>query len=104
MSDYPIFVYASPGAHEAKGGTYRTLSVDSDQALAEALRAGHFLTVEEAITGKSATPVIEDETEDNGVAPTRDELEAKARELGIKFTTKTTDLKLGELIIKAIES
>lgn len=36
--------------------------------------------------------------------PTREELETKATELGITFTTKTTDAKLLKLITKQLEN
>lgn len=35
---------------------------------------------------------------DDNAAPTREELEAKAKELGIKFDGRTRDKKLGQLI------
>lgn len=52
---------------------------------------GWFLTMEEA-----ANPPVSDEP------PTRDELEEKARELGIKFDGRTTDKKLAALIAEKV--
>ncbi len=40
----------------------------------------------------------EPETVDDEAAPTREELEAKATELGIRFDGRTKDKKLGQLI------
>lgn len=47
-----------------------------------------------------ASTVVESETEtvDDEAAPTREELEAKATELGIRFDGRTKDKKLGQLI------
>jgi hypothetical protein len=43
-------------------------------------------------------PVIEFEPVNEDADPTRDELEAKATELGIRFDGRTKDKKLGQLI------
>jgi hypothetical protein len=47
-----------------------------------------------------AATVVESEPEsiDDEAAPTREELEAKATELGIRFDGRTKDKKLGQLI------
>jgi hypothetical protein len=47
-----------------------------------------------------AATVVESESEtvDDEAAPTREELEAKATELGIRFDGRTKDKKLGQLI------
>lgn len=44
-----------------------------------------------------AVEVVEAVPDDNA-APTREELEAKAKELGIRFDGRTGDKKLGQLI------
>jgi hypothetical protein len=44
-----------------------------------------------------AVEVVDTATEDES-APTREELEAKATELGIRFDGRTKDKKLGQLI------
>jgi hypothetical protein len=43
-------------------------------------------------------PAPEPESVDDETAPTREELEAKATELGIRFDGRTKDKKLGQLI------
>ena len=43
-------------------------------------------------------PAAEPEPIDENTAPTREELEAKATELGIRFDGRTKDKKLGQLI------
>ena len=47
---------------------------------------------------KQAAPAPEPEPIDEDTAPTREELEAKATELGIRFDGRTKDKKLGQLI------
>lgn len=54
----------------------------------------HRLLAEQAA---KAEPVEATELDDNA-APTREELEAKATELKIKFDGRTSDKKLGQLI------
>lgn len=54
----------------------------------------HRLLAEQAA---KAAPIEATELDDNA-APTREELEAKATELGIKFDGRTKDKKLGQLI------
>lgn len=44
-----------------------------------------------------AVEVVDTSSEDNA-PPTREELEAKAKELGIRFDGRTGDKKLGQLI------
>jgi hypothetical protein len=50
-----------------------------------------------AQTQAQAVEVVDTAPEDNA-APTRAELEAKAKELGIRFDGRTGDKKLGQLI------
>lgn len=45
-----------------------------------------------------AVEVVDTAPEDDDAAPTREELEAKATELGIRFDGRTKDKKLGQLI------
>jgi hypothetical protein len=51
-----------------------------------------------ASTVVESEPEQEPETADDEAAPTREELEAKATELGIRFDGRTKDKKLGQLI------
>src|SRR4051812_33387299 len=97
---YEDMVYRCPGPHQRQGGTFDTLGVNSKEEHAAALRDGWFNTLPEAIAGKAALielPPAE-------LAPTREELEQKAKELGIKFDKKTTDDALLEKIDKALRT
>lgn len=60
----------------------------------------HRLLAEQAAAAAAqaqAQEVLDDEPIDDS-APTREELEAKATELGIRFDGRTKDKKLGQLI------
>lgn len=93
---FPTIVYQTPGTHHCAGGTYSYLGVADADALDAALAGGWFPTLPEAIAGEHEQPV------DNS-APTREELEAKAAELEIKFDGRTTDKLLAEKIAFTIE-
>ena len=56
----------------------------------------HRLLREQAAAAAAVVPAPEPVIDD--VAPTREELEAKATELGIRFDGRTKDKKLGQLI------
>ena len=61
----------------------------------------HRLLREQAeAAAQAAAQVVEvkDTAQDENAAPTRAELEAKAKELGIRFDGRTGDKKLGQLI------
>jgi hypothetical protein len=68
-----------------------------EQAEAAAQAAAQAVEVVEVVDTAPAVEVVEAAPEDNA-APTREELEAKAKELGIRFDGRTGDKKLGQLI------
>ena len=53
---------------------------------------------EAAAQAESNTVEVIDTAPEDEAAPTREELEAKAKELGIRFDGRTGDKKLGQLI------
>lgn len=95
MLIFPTLVYQCPGIHQCAGGTYGYRQVKNPKELADAFDAGWFATLPEAIDGKhaQAESLAPDES-----APTREELERKAGELGIKFDGRTGDKRLTALI------
>jgi hypothetical protein len=97
--EFPTLVYRCPGNHQRPGGTYSYRQVTDGVGLAKALAEGWFATLPEAITGK--LPEVVDE--DNDAAPTREEMEAKATELQIKFDGRTSDKALRDRIAAALE-
>lgn len=94
--NFPRLVYKGTGQHSRKGGTYSYCSAENEKQFAELLADGWFETLPKAIDDND-NPKEEKEQEDN-YAPTREELEEKAKELGIKFDGRTGDKKLLAMI------
>lgn len=90
--EFPRLVYRSANEHKL---------VEGGDEFNIARKEGWFASVPEAIAHKH--DVADEVDVDEDAPPTRDELELKALELKIKFTKKTTDAELGELIAKALE-
>ena len=108
MTDFPTMVYRSPGSHRASGGgTFDYLGVDDATAFKAALSNGWRETIAEAIAGNKAgdilTEVKEAQEAVDDVSPaTRDELEQKARELGVSFNKRTSDEILSQRIAERL--
>jgi hypothetical protein len=96
--EFPQLVYKCPGPYARQGGTYDHAVVNDADEYAAQIGAGWFNTLPEAIEGKApAQEVLAD-----NAAPTRAELEAKAKELGIVFDGRTSDSKLLAKITEAL--
>lgn len=95
---FPTLVYKGRGPHSRSGGTYDYTAANDQEELDAKLADGWFITLPEAIDAHDQ-PVVK--SEDNA-PPTRKELEAKAKELGIKFDKKTTDVELNDSITAAL--
>lgn len=108
MTDYPTMVYRSPGPHRASGGgTFDFLGVDDADAMKAAFNAGWRATIAEAVAGKAATAILSEvkeaqEAVDDVSPATRDELEQKARELGVSFNKRTSDKVLSQRIAEQL--
>ena len=104
---FPGLVYRCPGPHFGPPGTtYVAKGVADDAELSEALAAGWFATLPEAaetFLAPPATSVEEKVIPSDDAPPTREELEAKATELGIKVDKRWSDKTLGEKIAAALE-
>ncbi len=97
MTDFPTILYRTPGPHrKPRGGTYKTIGAADQAAFADLTSKGWFPSYEDAVAGK----VVIDEVS----APTRQELESKASELGVSYDGRTSDKKLAERIAKALEA
>ena len=109
MTDFPTILYKTPGPHKKpRGGTYKTTGAADKAEFDALLKKGWFPSYEEAAAGKIAGKIIEaaeafEDAVDEVSAPTRDELEAKAKELGVSFNARTSDKKLAERIAEALE-
>lgn len=91
--EFPRLVYKSASVHE--------LAEDAKH-FDSLISAGWFPSVPDAIAGKKAVSNKDESPVDQGDDPTRDELEQKATELGIKFDKRTSDAKLVERIAELI--
>lgn len=114
----PNMMYKCPGTHQCPGGTFDYLPVTSPKEVVEAEAAGWWPTIElaqqrpidydwgalfEAVGASESELEPEPESElEKEVGkfepPTREELETKAKELGIGFNKNTKDGTLLEKI------
>jgi hypothetical protein len=91
---FPTLMYRVPGARKGPSGTtYDYIGVQDQGQYDERLGQGWHPSLEAAL-GHEAI----DETS----PPTRDELEAKAKELGVRFNKRTSDAVLLQRIEDAI--
>jgi hypothetical protein len=101
MTDFPTIMYRTPGPHKKpRGGTYAYKGAADQAEFDVLLGRGWFPSYEDAVVGKIVAAVSEIDT----VSPaTRDELEAKAKELGVSFNARTSDKTIAERIALALE-
>lgn len=96
---FPTMVYKDGGTHQRPGGTFSYMGVNSPEEMKEAIACGWSDSLEKAANGDSE-PV--EDTIDEASPPTREELEAKAKDLGIKFTHRSKDKTIADKIAKAL--
>ena len=106
MSDFPRFVYQAKGRFQRKGGTYDYEWVQTPEEQEKLLKEGWFESLEAAINPPKSTAPNEKSTPepvvDDNSPPSREELEAKAAELGIKVDGRHSDKKIAQLIDEAL--
>lgn len=113
MAEFSEVVYRGHGPYQRKGGGFSTLGVTSQEALKKALADGWFRTLPEAIQAHddaklaqsaSAKPATQaaPANASQDAPPTRDEIEQKCKELGIKVHTQHKDATLLRLIDEAM--
>jgi len=109
MTSFPTILYKTPGPHKKpRGGTYAYRGAADQKEFDDLIKKGWFPSYEEAAAGKLAGKIIAaaeafEDAVDEVSAPTRDELETKAKELGVSFNARTSDKKLAERIAEALE-
>jgi hypothetical protein len=121
MSEFPVHVFKDKGKYQRPGGTYSYISVKTAEELEQKLSEGWVKSISEVIDqAKSKTfaaipvpalekPVSEAEKPvsepvlDDSAPPTRQELETKATELGIKFDGRYSDKRIAGLIEEALK-
>ena len=106
MTEFPALVYKSTGKYVRPNGTYDFTGVIDAEDLAKKLADGWHLSIEAAVEAKKpqqkpveplSGPVLDD-----NAPPTRQELETKATELGIKFDGRYSDKRIEQLIEEAL--
>ena len=106
MTEFPALVYKADGKHIRPHGTYDFTGVNSAEELAQKLKEGWFASLEAAISAKTtvseAGKAISEPVSDDFAPPTRQELETKATELGIKFDGRYSDKKIAQMIDEAL--
>jgi hypothetical protein len=102
--EFPRIVFKCPGDLPRQGGTFKVLQVADDVSHADAVADGWFSSLPEAIESHgnpkpvavvavAADVVVDQES--------RESLESRAKEIGIKFDGRTSDAKLSRLIAEA---
>lgn len=105
--DFPIFVYRCPGPHFGPSGTtYDSADANDIQELEKLLSQGWSKSLIDAVDKfLNSSKYVDDFNQSDDNAPvTRQELELKASELGVKFDGRTTDALLFKRIQEAIGS
>jgi len=99
--EFPRLVYKAEGKYIRPNGTYDFVDVNDQQELEQKLGEGWFDSLEAAIEGRAARDTSESAWDDSA-PPTREELETKATELGIKFDGRYSDKKIAQMIDEAL--
>lgn len=103
MKDSYAIVYRCPGDRPGPPGTtFKSIGVPDKQAFENALADGWFATLPEAADA-FLRPAVEEEVIDNA-PPTRDEMMAKAAEIGLTVDKRWSDKTLANKIIEALEA
>lgn len=101
-----MLIFKCPGRHYLKGGGYDYKDVKEGD-LQTLLAAGWHTTLADAIQArdgvkKPAVEAVEPEANEE-TQPTREELEIKAKELGLQYHHRTGDAKLLAMINEALK-
>lgn len=105
--EFPRLVYRLGGPWALEAGSFSVQEVADEAALASAQAEGWHLDQYAALDAqreaeaKADQDAAEDSSTDDSAKATREELEAKAKELGIPFGPKVSDRKLSALIAAA---
>lgn len=106
---FPQMLYKASGPKQIHGGNFSTLVVNDADEHAAALAEGWCETTPDALDAQqaekeraareaAAAKLAEQTSGDSTKAPTREELEQQAGKLGIPFSARVSDKKLGEAI------
>lgn len=103
-NDFPRMLYKAGGPEEIHGGRFHTQIVNDQDEQDAALADGWHVTTSEA--KKSAASQGGADTggtdQDHDAPPTRDEMKAKATEMGLTFKHNISNAALAELVEQAL--
>lgn len=106
-NQFPMMLYKAGGPEQIHGGSFSTLIVGNLDEHDAAIADGWCETTPDALdaqqaekerAARAAAERAEQTSGDSAKPPTREELEQKATELGIAFSARLSDKKLGEAI------
>ena len=106
---FPTLVYRCPGPHWGPPGTtYQSTGVSDQAALDRALGEGWYASLSEAVDvflnpAPARVAIVSEPLEDDA-PPTRDEMMAKAAEIGLAVDKRWSDKTLANKIIEALEA
>ena len=104
MTDFPTLVYRTPGPHKKpRGKTYAYRGAADQEAFDALIAKGWSASYEEAVSKLDKKPKAKAVEIDEVSGPTREELEIKAKELGVSFNARTSDITLSDRITAALE-
>jgi hypothetical protein len=104
MTDFPTIVYRTPGPHKKpRGKTYAYRGAADQEAFDALIAKGWSASYEEAVSKLDKKPKAKAVEIDEVSGPTREEMEIKAKELGVSFNARTSDITLSERITSALE-
>ena len=104
MTDFPTIVYRTPGPHKKpRGKTYAYRGAEDKAAFDALIAKGWSASYEEAVSKLDKKPKAKAVEIDEVSGPTREELESKAKELGVSFNSRTSDITLSDRITAALE-
>jgi hypothetical protein len=104
MTDFPTIVYRTPGPHKKpRGKTYAYRGAADQEAFDALIAKGWSASYEEAVSKLDKKPKAKAVEIDEVSGPTREEMEIKAKELGVSFNARTSDITLSDRITAALE-
>jgi len=100
--EFPVYVFRKAKTKREDGSKFDTLLVQDIEQRIDALNDGWYATVIEALDRPQSKEAEEESIQNEDRPPTREELEYKATELGLKFDGRTSDRKLSALIAETL--
>lgn len=97
-NQFPQMLYKAGGREQIHGGLFTTHIVHSAEELQQALVDGWGESTDDALDARLAEQERAAKLAQDTMPATREELEQKAAELGIPFSARVSDKRLGEAI------